>query len=68
MNTPIGLHIIMLLVVRMLIFWYTRQELSLGGELKCRHVFLFLMEYVREECYLHLYLLYTWMILIVKCK
>ena len=30
---------------------------ALSGELKCRHFLLFLMEYVMEEYYLHLYLL-----------
>ena len=34
----------------------------LGGELKCRHILLFLMEYDKEEYCLHRYLLYIWMI------
>ena len=32
----------------------------LGGELKCRHILLFLMEYDKEEYCLHRYLLYIW--------
>ena len=53
-----------ILVVRMLMFWYTRQELCIkwGAEMSSFFFLLFLMEYVREEYYLHLYLLYTWMI------
>ena len=35
---------------------------SLGGELKCRHSLLSLMEYDKEEYCLHRYLLYIWMI------
>ena len=48
-----------ILVVRMLMFGTLDKNYALSGELKCRHVLLFLMEYVREEYYLHLYLLYT---------
>ena len=34
----------------------------LGGELKCRHILQFLIEYDKEEYCLHRYLLFTWMI------
>ena len=51
-----------ILVVRMLMFWYTRQELCIKWGAEMSSFLLFLMEYVREEYYLHLYLLYTWMI------
>ena len=54
-----------ILIVRklMYIYWYTKQELCIrtGGELKCCHILLFLMEYDKEEYCLHRYLLYTWM-------
>ena len=51
-----------ILVVRILMFWYTRQELCIKWGAEMSSFLLFLMEYVREEYYLHLYLLYTWMI------
>ena len=34
----------------------------LDGELRCRLILILVMEYDKEECYLHLYLQYTWMI------
>ena len=49
-------------ILECLCFGTLDKNYALGGELKCRHFLLFLMGYVREEYYLHLYLLYTWMI------
>ena len=51
-------RLIHILIVRMLMYWYTTQELCIRWELKCRHILLFLMEYDKEEYCLHRYLLY----------
>ena len=51
-----------ILVVRMLMFWYTRQELCIRWGAEMSSFFTISKEYVREEYYLHFYLLYTWMI------
>ena len=50
-----------ILIVRMLMYIGTQSKnYVLGGELKCRHILLFLMEYDKEEYCLHRYLLYIW--------
>ena len=51
-----------IIVVRMLLFWYSKQVVCIRWELRYRHILILVMEYDREEYYLYLYLLYTWMI------
>ena len=50
-----------ILIVRMLMYWYTKQELCIrwGAEMS---PYFTIMEYDKEEYCLHRYLLYTWMI------
>ena len=51
-----------MLLLECLCFSTLSKNYVLGGELKCCHTLLFLIEYDKEEYCLHRYLRYTWMI------
>ena len=50
------------LLLECLCFGTLNKNYELDGELKCRYILLFLMEYDKEEYCLHRCLLYIWMI------
>ena len=51
-----------IIVVRMLMFWYSKQEVCIRWGTEMSSYFNISNEYDKEEYYLRLYLLYTWTI------